>query len=330
MDQPVSAKKNRKYHRPQSPGTPIRQNATHCFLPRPQKNDAVSHPTHKQMARLVSYMCPPRFTPAIISTMEQLVQNSRVGNDCRISDVPKIGKTPISWIQEAIPTEMGATCITEGTSFDVLDCHSYAVLIECVLNRIKKGKQFCIKKESDMGETVPLLKFAYDEGHDNQWTTVILVLPHSSTFYAAHQGGAINNQEKGFTGMPLSWLRIHRRQGQPAAGAFIKEIKRCFYVSMGKRQVANLPCYQFNDYEPGSPLFPPDLFDGVKVLHPSQRRKQYNDRVKFAESKGSFRYGCRRYISGAHHQTIDPSVLRLDHRSIGNFQLPVTVRDSQG
>jgi len=309
MDQSGAANRKRRFSRPQAPGTPIRQNATRLGLPREQKHDKISHPSHKQMARLVSYMCPPRFLPAIISTMEQLVQNSKVGNDCRISDVAKVGKTPVAWIIECIPNELGSCMVTEADSINVMEMQVHGVLMECVLNRISKGKQFCYKKESDMSESIHLLKYTRDEGTDDQWSTVLLFLPHPSTFYVAHQGGAVGNEESGFNGMPASWLRIHRRYGQPAKGAFIKSIKRCFYIQLEQPQKISLPCYQMNDYENGSPVFPPDIFDGIPVLHPNQRQKQYNARVHKAESNGSFRYGCRRYIPGAHHKRIDGGVL---------------------
>jgi hypothetical protein len=135
---------------------------------------------------------------------------------------------------ECLPKEIGTPEIVESERLDLMDTQDHAILVECILNCIKKGTKTRFNKESDMGETIPLLKYAGDEGTDSQWSTVLLLLPHSSTFYVAHQGGSVDRPQMGFNGMPMSWLRIHRRENQPAKGAFIKSIQRTFHVSLGR------------------------------------------------------------------------------------------------
>ena len=173
------------------------------------------------------------------------------------------------------------------------------------------------------------------EGSDDMWSTVILVLPQSSVFYMAQHGyGSFSLKpgeaalKNGFRCLPTSWLRIHRLLGQPAKGGFIKFVMKCYpvyYTCSMKRTI--IQCYQFDDYESGTPLLPPDIISGATNLPPHTGRQAYNLQMK---NSPSFRYGCRRYVKAALYQNIPVGSFILDVREMGDVKLAVTIRDCFG
>jgi hypothetical protein len=331
-----SSPPKRKWKKIQSVGGTLHEFSTRLSPPSQlskseQRPEKVNYPSHRQMGRLASYLVQPKYTSSIIDSIVSVVETSRKGNDCKIESGPKVGKTPISWIQNAFPEEMESSiCLIKLQ--EILHIQVHGIFMECVLNRRPKKKKRKTS-ESEMAETIPILTYGngHGSGSDNQWSTVVLLLPHSGIFYVAHHGGIVSQEKKGFRGMPMSWLRLQRHIGQPAAGSFLKSISRCYGVYFGLNQPKlNIPCYQWNDYEPGTPLLPPDMFGDKSIEAIVARRQYYNESVNNAHNSGSFRYGCRRYVKKAHHHKIDDGVLRIDQRTMGDVQLAVTIRDANG
>jgi hypothetical protein len=318
--------KNRKWKKPQSPAEGIQKNMTRMSVPRAQKGDAPSHPSHVQMAVLVGYLLLPSDRQLVIKNMNTIIAKSKIGNDCNTGEGTKIGKTPLHWLQMILPK--ANVMITVESVFDICTASATGYLMQCVLNRQAKFGQTKGNKESQMSDRIPILKYVRDQGTDNQWMTVILLLPHSGVFYVAHHAA---NSQMGLKGLPMSWLRIQRGVGQPSSGSFIKSIQKCYSVYFGMDQSTKTwPCYQMDDYEEGSPLIPPDKMNGVMIICKKEARLLYNQGVKRAESRGSFKYGCRRYVKAAHHVNIPKSALILDQRVTGDVHLAITVRDFHG
>jgi hypothetical protein len=322
----------RKWKRPQSVSVEMKPFQTKIAVPRIPQGDQLSHPTHRQVARLISYLGRPCHISEIVDKMTDVVCSSKEGNDCKMnSNTPKIGKTPIIWIQTILSDILGTVSLNEVPCIDLKSCSSHGFIVECILNRrSSKVTKQRINQESDMSETIPLIKCKH-EGIDNQWSTVILILPHASMFYVAHQGGNQKSSKECLSGMPLSWLRLRKNNGQPALGGFIRSISRSFEVVLGNHPPRRtIHCYQFNDFEAGTPLLPPDRYENV-VMHSTEKsRSFYNNEIKNGEKCGSFRYGCRRYIKGAHHLNLGHNVLKYDARAHGDIQFSITLRDSQG
>jgi hypothetical protein len=318
----------RKWKKPQSPAEGVRKNMTRMAIPCVQRNGKKSYPSHKQMAVLMGFLVLPNEQEEIINNLMVLVEQNKKGNDCDTGDVKKIGKTPISWLQKIIPRE--SIMITEEPKLDLCRASATAYLIECVLNRRQKGKGKKIKPncDSQMADKIPILTYGKEDGTDNQWSTVILLLPLSGIFYTAHH--AANNQV-GLKGLPMSWLRIKRADGQPSTGGFIKSIGNCYSVYLSLSDIpSNWSCYQIDDYESGAPLIAPDRVSGVLIKDQTDARLIYKTGMKKAEGRGAFKYGCRRYVKSAHHVDLPMSTLIIDQRETGDVVLAITVRDYHG
>jgi hypothetical protein len=319
-------KKPRMWPKPQPPGEHIRTRMRTVGDPTRRRLNRKSQPSHTQMARLVSFMFSPDKTDEIINRMRTLVRLEIKKPGFRIENIKKrIEKTPIKWLEESVP--LNSLQISDVCTATMVSTNVDGYLMEVVLNRRKDNKPVRRKRETHNSETVPLMKYhkKKDESSDLVWSSVILVLPASSVFYAANHGG---DQGSGFRCLPISWLRLHRLNGQPSAGGYITSVQRCFSVYYTSSLLKKtLPCYQIDDYEIGAPLIPPDVFSGADVNDSAMARQMY---VTAMKKSATFRYGCRRYVKGAHHSNIPPGVFVINAKKDGDVNLAVTIRDSFG
>jgi hypothetical protein len=329
--------KKGKFPKPQPPGELIHQYINKGGGPSRRNLNKKNHPSHNQMARLLGFMFLPEFGENIMKKMAEIVKRERKpGGMVQVeSRVCVIGKTPKEWLVEA--TQDYKIQIGDERNADTVGSDVDAYFMEVILNRRNGKTSIRQKTESHNSETIPIMKYSKKIGceNDNIWSTVILVLPMSSVFYLSNHGygsypSTCPNQggDGGFRCLPTSWLRIQRREGQPAKGSFIKKIVRCFpvfYTHRLHRRV--IPCYQIDDYEEGAPLVSPDIFEMKSGWSTAQGRKKYIDSMK---SSATFRYGCRRYVRGALHETLPTGMLVIDAKTSGNVTLAVTVRDSFG
>jgi hypothetical protein len=328
-------RKTKMKAKPQPSGELIRLSMTQATSPRAQVRDKVSNPSHSQMSLLLGAMVSPTYMTTAHKTMTKIVKrhSEQEVTDLRSTLSKVVGKTPVTWLEEVLSSISGSVSINiQDTPYNPLADLTTGYFFECVLNRASNKKKHRVNNESRLSETIPLVKFQDDEGTDNQWSTVVLVLPHSSVFYVASQ---MNNEvllkRVGFVALPLSWLRIQRKLGQPAKGAYIRSIKRVFSIRyIARPSIQTIPCYQMDDKEEGTPLMPPDIFNSVSVPVQSEARKKYRSMMGTSLTNGSFRYGCRCYIKAAHHSRIPPTSLIFDRRVEGNAVFAVTVRDSAG
>lgn len=332
-------KKEKGYKgRPQPPGGPVRKGMVAVPCPRVQRGDKKAVPSHLQLARLLCNLYLPKWHSHILDEMRGLTKAGSKSNNTKKAMC--VGKTPLEWILKVLPpVQQSLPAVDRIACLQLLEADGDGFLLECVLNRKKKAdtKKSKAKVESQFSENIPMCTYPINEGSDNQWSTVILVVPQASVFYLASHGDKVNSNESrvGFHTLPMSWLRIHRKTGTPASGSFIKSIQSVTRLHTGKidRSTTVMPAYQLDDFEDGAPLLAPDFYrtkEPRSIGTQAEARQVYNCLLNEAKTSGSFRYGCRRYIRGSVHSQIPATCFVLDQTKMGNVVMPVTVRDIHG
>ena len=126
---------------------------------------------------------------------------------------------------------------------------------------------------------------------------------------------------------PLNWLRLQKGSGEPASGAYIKEIHHVWTIDWLSNSTSVIPAYHMNDAEEGMPIMPPDFIQGIQYPDTSAARETYRAQL---EASASTRYGCRHYVKSGFHRHLPSSCLILDQRVIGDFVLQLSPRDRNG
>lgn len=318
--------------KPHPPGDFVRKNMGVITKPSRQRGDKAAVPSHQQMAKLCSMLfdnlseaetCVVKMSSLVKEEQETLQVLNKSSNVMTEHSKSLVGKTPISWLETVLSVCASRYKVEQVPCMDLIHCGCTGYFVECVLSRRPSKTKLRTSTESNLSESIPLIEYSGEDSSDSMWKTVLLVLPHSATFYPAR-----NFSRGGIQALPISWLRLRRSSGIPAKGGYAKSIEKIYQiVSTLSFPRLTLPCYQMNDEEDGVPLLPPDSFSGELVSHPSKAKQMYREQMPLSKS---FRYGCRRYVKSALHQNLNDEVLILDQHEMGNVQLAVTVRDKNG
>ena len=131
-------------------------------------------------------------------------------------------------------------------------------------------------------------------------------------------------------------MRLRHSDGQPAKGAYIKNIKNVWSLDWIRRTRNTHECYQLNDTKSGAPLVAPNFYTTENPN--SKTAGQHDLRVKYRAAlepgNSSNKRGCRKYVQGALYQNIDNdeqlNCLRYDQRESGDAVFIIRTRQFQG
>lgn len=319
--------RQRKYPKSDAPGVEL-----HLYVapfPSPS-NRLFDHPTNKQMAELIACAYPLDDKLTIVNSVSEkhsMVMKKLIQHTSRVPDHLKLGKTPISWLEDAVRrTGREASIYRVDRSLLVSGSSRAYIIYGELSSNSTKGRRWTSSEHLGCVPVVGCTNRNHTEHRQKWWA---IVLPHAGVFYLCNH----KSNGKQMTTLPISWLRLHCRTGCPSNGGFFWHIDSVWAMdtsndSIGRQQIR---CYQFDDYEDGVPLLPPDYYCGCNVASDRKSRELYRKLMKSQHpSSESFRKGCRRYIKGSQHKRIPDSCLVLDQRVVGDFDLQVVCRSSNG
>ena len=278
-------------------------------------------------------LCIPSVFQAIFVHQCVLYMNKRYPHPTVRSSVPDI-PILIPHLQQASSDfieKSGALRIQEAVSLQLTHELHGAFLVDCVLSRTHKKPR--IPEESPYYELVHRThtsrQLCSDE-YGDIFRTVIIVFPYTSVFWTSaayvsdptklfsevQSGIGTTITTSSLVPLPLSWLRLVYKTGEPAFGSFIKRINKVVWTINydTSTECPKVPhSIQFHDGDTDTPLRPPDFFGTNIITNVPDRRLFY--RAQF-ERSGSNRVRCRRYVPQALYQNLQDTTAYIhDPRS---------------
>ena len=273
----------------------------------------------------------------VVETRDDVVSHSNIIPECCPMIVTQI---PVGLVTKTIHNAFILECTLSRTRYREIrkkTTHVSSSIFEDPVMMIRTNKNLCL-----------------DE-NDHLFRDIIILFPLAGVFYTCvrqfQELSRSSNITSSSVPLPLSWLRLRHKDGQPASNAFLKKIHRCWSLDWGEQLTNNdktvKECYQWSDVENGSPLLPPDVYldDKGKIEKPGNKqsmthhmsREQYRTRL-IINRNDSDKKGSRRYVSGALHRNLwlqmssgtHPRPLVYDHRIRGNITFIVQTRRNDG
>ena len=193
-------------------------------------------------------------------------------------------------------------------------------LLDATLNSGRNRAKKCANETTDWYMTPQLPKPVTIKGRtssskqkpDVYFRTLVVVLPAASVFYCPF----LCHEESGrLMQGPISWLRLHRRDGDAAKNSFIQTIHSAWQIA-ALLQSNGIPRatpvlkagYHLHDKDPAAPLIVPDQYDdsscqpGIFVRGEEQIKNWYQNAFR---KLFSCKVGCRYYLPGCKHRSLN-------------------------